>query len=84
MPSAPATSSGRSETGLGTVNGGNPVGSVPTTETPWSERSKAAAAAIATTTAASTPGTRGSQRPSARISARLTRPTAAAAPTASP
>ena len=48
----------------GTVSGGKPCGSVPTSETPWSPRSSAADAAIATTTATSTPGTRGSQRAS--------------------
>ncbi len=68
IPSAPAISSGRSETGLGTVSGGNPFGRVPTSETPWSARSNAADAAIAATTATSTPGIRGSQRPSTRIS----------------
>ena len=84
IPSAPATSSGRSDTGFGTVSGGNPLGSLPTSDTPWPARSNTDAAAIATTTATSTPGTRGSQRPSARISARLTRPIATAAPTVSP
>ena len=68
IPSAPATSRGKSETGLGHVREGNPAGSVPTSATPWSERSSAAAAPIATTTAASTPGTLGSQRWRARIS----------------
>ncbi len=84
IPRAPATSRGRSETGLGTVSGGNPLGSVPTSETPWLERSNAAEAAMAATTATSTPGMRGSQCPSARITARPKRPMATAAPTASP
>ena len=84
IPSAPATSSGRSETGLGTVSGGNPFGSVPTNETPWSARLNADDAPIATTTAISTPGTFGNQRLSARIRTRLNTPIATAAPTASP
>src|SRR6201999_2605704 len=84
IPAAPATSSGRSETGLGNVSGGNPLGSVPTSETPWLARSKSGAATIAATTATRTPGTRGTQRPSTTISARLSAPTVIAAPTASP
>ena len=86
IPSAPATSSGRSEADStrGTVSGGNPLGRVPTSETPWAARSNTDAAAIATMTATSTPGTRGSQRSSAMINPRLTRPIATAAPTASP
>jgi len=37
IPSAPAISNGRSDTDsmLGTVSGGNPLGRVPTIETPW-------------------------------------------------
>ena len=34
IPIAPATSSGRSETGCGQVSGGKPLGNVPTSETP--------------------------------------------------
>ena len=41
---------------------GSPDGSVPTSDTPWSPRSRAPEAAIAITTATSTPGTRGSTR----------------------
>ena len=84
MPRAPATRSGRSETGLGQVGEGSPSGRVPTSETPWLERSSAEVAAIAATTATSTPGMRGRQRWRIRISARLATPTAAAAATASP
>ena len=51
----------------------------PATRRGWPE-SNTDAAAIATTTATSTPGTRGSQRPRTRISARLTSPIATAAP----
>ena len=79
MPRAPATRSGRSDTGLGQVGEGSPSGSTPTSETPWSERWNAEVAAIAATTATNTPGMRASQRWRIRISARLTIPTAAAA-----
>ena len=34
IPKAAAASSGKSETGLGNVSGGNPFGKVPTSETP--------------------------------------------------
>src|SRR5436853_218050 len=62
IPSAPAISSGRSDTDsmLGTVSDGNPWGRVPTSETPWPARSSSVDAAIATRTATSTPGIRGS------------------------
>ena len=65
-------------------SGGNPLGSVPTSETPWSAKPNATDAAMATTTATSTPGTRGSQRVSTRIRTRLTSPIATAALTAFP
>ena len=57
--------------GLGTVSGGNPFGSVPTSETPRPASLNAADAVIAMMTATSTPGTLGSQRPTARITTRL-------------
>src|ERR1700749_775054 len=43
---APATSSGRSDTGFGKVSGGNPDGSVPTSDTPWFPSENAPEAAI--------------------------------------
>ena len=85
MPSAPATSSHRSSRGtVGTVNGGTPSGIGPTTATPRSCRSSRVTVAIASTTATSTPGNRGSARWKPRISTRLAAPTARAAPTVSP
>ena len=63
IPSAPASSSHRSSSGtVGTVNGGTPSGIGPTTLTPLSSRSNRFTAAIASTTAMRTPGTRGSAR----------------------
>ena len=62
IPSAPATSRGRSEIGLGQREGGQALrGGVPTSETPCSPRLNAPAAAIATSTATKTPGIRGRQ-----------------------
>ena len=63
IPRAPTTSSHRSSSGtVGTVNGGTPSGIGPTTVTPRSCRSNRFTAAIESTTATSTPGTRGSTR----------------------
>ncbi len=84
IPSAPTTSSGRSETGLGIVSDGKPWGNVPTTLTPCAESSNAADATVAATTATITPGTRGRARDMTMISTRLSRPIATAAPTACP
>ena len=71
MPSAPASSGPRSRSRRsGIVNGGNPCGSLPTSDTPCSARSNRPAAAIDSTTATSTPGTRGNRRCSTRITAR--------------
>ena len=58
MPTAPASSRGRSCAGtVGTVSGGNPCGIAPTTLTPWLVRSRSRTAAIESNTATSTPGT---------------------------
>ena len=66
------------------VSGGKPFGRVPTSDTPWVANWKTEVAAIARTTAISTAGSFGSQRPSARIMNRLSTPIATAAPTAFP
>ena len=85
MPIAPATSSARSDIAtLGSVNGGKPLGSGPTRETPWSARLKALAARIETTTATRTAGILGTSRWSTKMRTRPSRPTASAAATVSP
>ncbi len=84
IPSAPATSSGKSDTVSGNVSGGKPDGSVPTSDTPCAPRSNRPDAAIATTTATRIAGTFGTSRLRTRITARLTTPIASAAPTVSP
>ena len=85
IPIAPATNSPRSSSGtVGTVNGGTPSGIGPTTATPRSWRSNRFTDAIASTTATSTPGTRGSACWKPSIRTRLPRPTARAAGTVAP
>ncbi len=85
IPTAPATSSPRSDTDtLGMVNGGSPLGSVPTSDTPWLPRSNSTAAPIESTTATSTPGTFGIQCCSTRMTMSPNSPMATAAITVSP
>ncbi|CAH0327796.1 hypothetical protein SRABI128_06471 [Microbacterium sp. Bi128] len=85
IPRAPANISPRSaKSTWGMVNGGNPRGSSPTSETPFAARSKTAVAAIAATTMTSTAGTLGSHRCRTSISTIPPMPTAAAATTVSP
>ena len=80
MPTAPATSSGRSDAGLGHREGREALAAACRRATRRGRRGRGPPeAAIAITTATSTPGTRGSTREQTRISARLTRPTATAA-----
>ena len=85
MPSAPSASAPRSpsET-VGIVNGGNPCGNAPTSDTPRDSRSKIAASAIEMTTTSSTPGSLGSTRSKTTISTSPSAPIANAAVTVSP
>jgi hypothetical protein len=85
IPIAPTTRSHRSSSGtIGTVNGGTPSGIGPTTVTPWDSRSKTFVAAIASSTATRTPGTRGSACWKPRIRTRPATPTARDAQIVSP
>ena len=75
MPSAPATRSGRSETAVGNGERGNAVGSVPTTDTPWSARSKTRPQQRSRARRPpARPGPSAATRPSARISAQAEQP----------
>ncbi len=85
MPNAPASRRERSENETsGIVNGGNPLGSGPTTDTPFAVRSNTSTARIARTTATRTAGTFGIARCRTRIRTSAPTPTANAAATVSP
>ena len=85
MPNAPARSRDRSENDTcGIVNGGKPLGSGPTTDTPFAVRSNTLTARIAKTTATSTAGIFGIARCRTRIRTSAPTPTASAAATVSP
>ena len=85
MPSAPATSNARSANPTsGRVSGGKPWGSSPTSATPSLPRSNTTTAAMAATTATSTPGTLGATLPSPRMMASPATPMAKASGTVSP
>ena len=85
MPKAPAASGARSESSaVGSVKGGNPWGSTPTSETPRAARSKTDEAAIARTTRTSTDGTLGRNRCRPSTTAMPVMPSTAAAGTALP
>ncbi len=78
IPSAPSDRSHRSETWTeGSVNGGNPLGSTPTTSSSPA-RSKAVTATIPSNAAISTPGIRGASRRVTRITASAVAPIARA------
>ncbi len=68
----------------GMSKGGNPCGSVPTTDTPCATRSSAVTATMDDTTAIRTAGNFGIQRCSTRITIKDEAPTASAATTVSP
>jgi hypothetical protein len=86
IPTAPATRAPRSWAGtLGSWNDGSPLGSGPTTETPYrSARPNTPTATVAPTTATSTPGTLGRHRLHPRITARQATPMTSAARLVSP
>ena len=85
MPNAPATRRERSENATtGIVNGGNPLGNGPTTDTPDAVRSNQFTARIASTTATRTAGTLGIARWSTRMRTSAPAPTANDAVTVSP
>ena len=85
MPNAPATRREMSDNATrGIVNGGNPLGSGPTTDTPDAVRSNRFTARIASTTATRTAGTFGRARWSTRMRTSAPAPTASDAVTVSP
>ena len=75
MPTAPASSRGRSAASTAGMEGsGKPCGRTPMTETPRAARSRTTERTMATTTATRMPGARGMSRLSPRMMARLSSP----------
>ncbi len=79
MPTAAVIRGTRSSTGThGRVRPGRPCGRVPRTGTPWPAPSKTTLATVAATTASNTPGTRGHQWRTARMTSTVPAPKAKA------